>query len=154
ADVDVDGFAFEVGHVDRAGVSQHEVADVDIGADACVRTLVDKARHGRYAIKQTEPERLQLKSDVDFLLVSVIAEDTTGLDCPTPLVGRRNDLSLPDVFAEHEENVFRTPFCGKVDEGFAALHVKGAHGFIEVDQAGGNDGKRNDGQVAFPTGLQ
>ena len=91
---------------------------------------------------------------IDFLLVGVIAEDATGLDSPAPLIGRRDDFSLPNVFAEHKENVFRSQLSSKVDEGFAALHVEGAHGFVEVDKASRDDGKRNDGQVAFPARVQ
>src|ERR1700736_3791571 len=98
--------------------------------------------------------RLRLERDVDFLFVGVVAEDATGLDSPAPLFGRRDDFSLPNVFAEHEENVFRTPLSSKVDEGFAALHVEGAYGFVEVDKAGRDDGKRNDGQVFFPARVQ
>ena len=32
--------------------------------------------------------------------------------------------------------------------------MEGAHGFVEVDKAGCDDGKRNDGQVVFPAGVQ
>ena len=154
ADVDMDGFAFELGQINRAGVGQHEVADVDIGADARVGALFHETRHGGHTIEQAEPERLQFECDIDFLLVGVIAEDATGLNSPAPLLGRRNDFPLPNVFAEHEENVFRTPLSSKVNEGFAALHVEGAYGFVEVDKADRNDGKRNDGQVIFPAGVQ
>ncbi len=154
ADVDMDGFAFELGQINRAGVGQHEVADVDIGVHARVGAFVHKTRHGGHTVEQAQSERLQLECDVDFLLVGVIAEDATGLDSPAPLLGRRDDFSLPNVFAEHEENVFRAPLSGKVNEGFAALHVEGAHGFVEVDKTGRDDGKRNDGQVVFPAGVQ
>ena len=154
ADVDMDGFAFELGQIDRASVGQHEVADVDIGAHAWVGALVHETRHGGDTVEQAQSERLQLECDVDFLLVGVIAEDATGLNSPAPLVDRRDDFSLPNVFAEHEENVFRTPLSGKVDEGFAALNVEGSHGFVEVDKAGRDDRKRNDGQVFFLAGLQ
>ena len=140
ADVDMDGFAFEFGQINRAGVGQHEVADVDIGAHARVVALVHETRHGGHTVEQAQPERLQLECDIDFLLVGVIAEDVTGLDSPAPLLGRRDDFPLPNVFAEHEENVFRTPLSSKVDEGFAALHVEGAYGFVEVDKAGRDDG--------------
>src|SRR6516164_1009984 len=154
ADVDVDGFAFELGQINRASVGQHEVADVDIGAHARVGALVHETSHGGHTVEQAQPERLQLECDVDFLLVSVIAEDATGLDSPAPLLGRWDDFSLPNVFAEHEENVFRAPLSGKVNEGFAALHVEGAHGFIKVDKTDRDHGKRNDGQVVFPAGVQ
>src|SRR5258708_1698123 len=154
ADVDMDGFAFELGQINRAGVGQHEVADVDIGAYARVGALVHETHHGGHTVDQAQPERLQLECDIDFLLVGVVAEDATGLDSPAPLLGRRNDFSLPNVFAEHEENVFRTPLSSKVDEGFAALHVEGAYGFVEVDKAGRDDGKRNDGQVVFLARVQ
>jgi hypothetical protein len=153
ADVDMDGFAFELGQFNRASVGQHEVADVDIGAHPWVGALVHETRHGGHTVEQAQPERLQLECDVEFLLVGVIAEDATGLDRPAPLLGRRDDFSLPNVFAEHEKNVFRAPLGGKVDEGFAALHVESSHGFVEVDKAGRNDGKRNDGQVVFPAGV-
>jgi hypothetical protein len=154
ADVDMDGFAFELDQINRASVGQHKVADVDISAHARVSALVHETRHGGHTVEQAQPERLQLECDVDFLLVGVITEDATGLDRPAPLLGRRDDFSLPNVFAEHEENVFRAPLSGKVDEGFAALRVEGSHGFVEVDKAGRDDGKRNDRQIVFPAGVQ
>src|SRR5262249_56131507 len=118
---------------------QEEVGDVDIGAHGGVGALVHETCHGGHTVEQAQPERLQLECDVDFLLIGVIAEDATGLDSPAPLLGRRDDFSLPNVFAEHEENVFRAPLSGKVDEGFTALYVEGAHGFVEVDKAGRDD---------------
>ena len=154
ADVDMDGFAFELDQLERAGVSQHEVTDVDIGADARVAALVHETRHGDHAVEQAQPEGLQLECDIDSLLVGVIAEDATGLDGPAPLLGRRDDFSLPNVFAEHKENVLRSELSSKVDEGLAALHVEGTYGFVEVGQAGRDHGKRNDGQVAFPARVQ
>jgi hypothetical protein len=154
ADVDMDGFAFEPGQINRTGVGQHEVADVDIGPHARVGALVHETRHGGNTVEQAQPERLQLECDINFLFVGVIAEDATGLDSPAPLLGRRDDFSLPNVFAEHKENVFCTPLSGKVDKCFAALHVEGAHGFVKVDKAGRDDGKRNDGKVVFPTRVQ
>ena len=154
ADVDMDGFAFELDQIERAGVSQHEVTDVNVGTDAWVAALVHETRHGGHTVEQAQPEGLQLECDINFLLVGVIAEDATGLDSPAPLLGRRDDFSLPNVFAEHKENVFRTQLSSKVDEGFAALNVEGAHGFVEVDKAGRDDGKRNDRQVAFLARVQ
>src|ERR1700722_19907497 len=63
ADVDMDGFAFEPGQINRAIVGQHKVANVDIGAHAWVGALVHETRHGDHTVEQAQPERLQLEGD-------------------------------------------------------------------------------------------
>src|SRR3954463_3270516 len=107
------------------------MADVDVRSDAGVTAFVDKANHRIHVVKEAQTERLQFESDVDILLLSVIAKTAAGFDPPLPLGCGRDDLALPDVFAEHEQNIFRVPGPSEVDEFLAALDVKFADGIIE-----------------------
>src|SRR5262249_37826314 len=154
ADVDMDGFAFELSQIGRASVRQDKVTDVDVGPHAQMGALVHKTCHRVNAVEQAQTERLELECDVDVLFVGVIAKDAAGLDSPVPLLGRRDDFALPDVFAQDEEDVFRTPISGEVDEGFTTLYMEVAHRIVEVDEAGCDNGERDDGQAAFLAGVQ
>src|SRR6516165_11486958 len=58
ADVDMDGFVFQLGKIPRAGVGEHKVTDVDVGAHARVAALCYETRHSINAVEQTQPERL------------------------------------------------------------------------------------------------
>src|ERR1700746_1637290 len=98
------------------------MAYVNIRTHARVIALVHETRHGSDTVEQAQPERLQLECDVDFLLVGVVAEDTTGLNRPAPLFSWRDNFSLPNVFTEHEENVFCFPLGSQVGGSLVALH--------------------------------
>src|SRR6516164_4980876 len=110
------------------------MAHIDIGTHARVIAFVHETGHGSHTVEQAQPERLQLECNIDFLLVGVITEDATGLDRPAPLLSRRDNFSLPNVFAKHEQNIFCLPLGSQTDESFAALHMESAHGFIEIDK--------------------
>ena len=63
------------------------------------------------------------------------AETTAGFDAPLPLGRCRNDLALPDVFAQNEQDVLCAPVAGEFDEFFAALDVKLSDRIVEIDQS-------------------
>ncbi len=64
-----------------------------------------------------------------------------------PLRLWRDHLALPNVIAEHQQDVVGAEASGQVDEFFGALDVVLAHRVVEVDQAGGDHDDRDDRQV-------
>src|SRR5262249_37079429 len=69
-----------------------------------------------------------------------------------PLLRGRDDLPLPDVLAQDEEEVPRLVLVGEVEVRLAALEVETLHAGVEVDQADGDAGEADDGQ-AGPVAL-
>ena len=100
------------------------MADVDVRAHARMAALVDEAHHRIDVVEQAEAERFQFQRDVDFLLCRVIAESSAGFEAPLPLGFGGNDFALPDVFPEHEQDIFRAPLGGEVDEFFACARCE------------------------------
>src|SRR5258708_26313708 len=142
----MDGLAFEFFKVGGAGVGQHQVADVDVGAHARMGAIVHEADHFVYVIQQAEPEWLEFERDVDFLFGAVVAEFAAGRDGPLPLRRGGDDFTLPEVFTQHEQDILRAPIAGQIDEPFAAFEMKAADRFVEVNQPDRHDRQRNDRQ--------
>ena len=71
---------------------------------------------------------------IDATAIRVIAEPPAAFDGPLPLRGGRDDFALPEILAQHEQDVLRAPFAGEVDELPAALQVKLAHGRLKIRQ--------------------
>jgi hypothetical protein len=115
--------------------------------------LIDKADHFVNAVEEAQTERLEFEGDVDLPFVCVITEATAGFDAPSPLVGGGNDFALPDVFTEHEQNIFCAPRLGEVDVFPAAFDMELAHRFVKINQANGNDRQRNNRQIQFVAGV-
>ena len=127
------------------------MADVNVGADAGMSAVIDKAGHGLDAIEQAEPKRLEFEGDIDFLFLSVIANCAASFDSPAPLRLRGNHFALPKIFSENEEDVAGAPGAGEIDKLFGAFDVKLANGFGEVSQAERTERERNNGQAEFLT---
>ena len=133
AEVNMNSFVFELLDVRRRRVRKNQMADVDVGAHTRMAAFVDKTNHGVDVVEQAQTERLQFESNIDILLLSIIAETPTGFDAPLPLGRCRNDFALPDVFAQNEQNVLSAPGASKIDEFLAPINVKFAHRIIEID---------------------
>ncbi len=66
---------------------------------------------------------------------------------PMPLFGRRDDLLLPDVFAQHQQTVPRLEEGRHVEEGADPLCVEPPDAGIEVDEPHGDAGHAHDRQA-------
>ena len=117
------------------------MGDIDVRPDLRVIALRDEARHFVDIIEQAQTEGLQLECDFDALAGGVIAEDAAGLDGPTPLLRRRDDLALPKVFAQDQQDVARAPLGGEINEALATFDMLFADGIIEVDEPDGHHWK-------------
>ncbi len=47
-------------------------------------------------------KRLQFERDLHSQLAGVVAQRLAAFDCQPPLLGRRNNLFVPDVLAQYE----------------------------------------------------
>src|SRR5215472_6270307 len=54
---------------------------------------------------------------------------------PLPLVGRRNDFLLPDVLAEHQQQIPSLEFVAQVKIRLCTRDVEVPHGTIEIGDA-------------------
>ena len=70
--------------------------------------------------------------DLEAALAGVVAEEFAVLDGELPLLPRRDDFLLPDIFSDHEQIVFRAERHAHVEIAFAALDVKALHGRVEI----------------------
>src|SRR5436309_12363960 len=68
-------------------------------------------------------------------------------DRQLPLLGRRDDLLFPNVLAEDQEQVPRVEFVAKVQILLAAVVVEPLDARVEIDQADGDTGDRDDRQA-------
>jgi hypothetical protein len=95
--------------------------------------FVDEAHHGIDAVQQAEAEGFQFQRNIDFPFPGVIAETPAGFNPPLPLGGWRDHFPLPDIFAQHEQNVLGPPMRGEINEFSGAFNVKLTDWVIEVD---------------------
>src|SRR2546423_3965807 len=129
--MNMNGFVLELLDISGRRIRKDQVANIDSRAHARMAALIDEANHGVEVIQQAQTKWLQFESDVDILLLCIIAETPAGFDAPLPLGGRRNDFALPDVFAENQQDIFGAPGASEIDEFLAPFDVKFAHGIIE-----------------------
>jgi len=78
--------------------------------------FVHEADHSIHAVEQAQAERLEFEGDVYVLPVGVIAEAAAAFETPLPLGFGRNDLALPDVLAQDEQDILRPPGAREVNE--------------------------------------
>src|ERR1051325_1103120 len=97
--------------------------------------MIDESDHGLNIVQEAEAERFEFERDLNSLFRGVITEVTTTLNCPIPLGLGWNDLALPEIFPQHQQNIMGFPGSGEINEFFAASQVKLADRFIEIDQA-------------------
>lgn len=153
AEVHVDGFAFKLFEFSGAGVGKHQMADVDVGFDAGVIAFINEANHFMDVVEEAEAERFEFEGDVDAFFVSIIAEAAASFDAPAPLVGGRNDFTLPDILAEDEKDVAGMPRAGEVDEFPATVEVEFTDGVVEIYETDGDDGQGDDGEIELGGSL-
>ena len=97
-------------------------------------------------------KRLELERDLQAEVLGIVPQGPDVLDADRPLIGRRDHLALPDVLAEHEQDVLRLEEVGQVEIGAHPVDVEPLHARVEVDQADGHAGDADDRQarpVAF-----
>ncbi len=135
AEVYVDRLAFELLDLRRTRVGQDKMADVNIGFDPRMSAFVHETHHCRRAVQQAEAKRFQFQGDIDFLLAGVISKAAASLEAPLPLSGRCNNFALPNILAQHQQDVSCIPGVGKVNELLAAFDMKLTNGFVEVNQS-------------------
>src|SRR5262245_369598 len=109
--------------------------------------VVDEPDHGIDGIDEREMEWLELESDLNAEVGGVVAENAAVFDAGLPLLGGRNDLLVPNVFAEDKEDIFGFVFIGQIEVFFHAVNREPLDAGIEVDQADGDAGDRDDGQL-------
>ena len=110
------------------------MTDIDVGADARVIAFIDEPNHGIDIIQEAQAKRLQFERDIYFLFVRVIANGSAGFEGPVPLRLGRNDLALPHIFSQHEQDIAGLPGAGQVDEFPGALDVKITNRRSEINQ--------------------
>ena len=112
--VDVSNAAFQAGHRLRFIVRQDEVRYVDVRANRRMCHVPEKIHHLRNGVYQRKLERLQFERDLKPKRLSVLTEILHSFHGPLPLLGRRNDLLLPDILAEHQQQVFAAELITEV----------------------------------------
>src|SRR5579883_200950 len=145
--------ALEFSKFGGTGIGEDEMADVNVRFYARVSALIHEAGHFANVVEQAEAERLEFKRNVNLTFVRVITQAAAGFNAPLPLRLRGYDLALPDVFAEHQQDVFCAPGLGKVNVTFAAFQMKFTDRLVEINQADGHNRQRNDGQNELRRGI-
>ena len=146
ADVDVDRLALECPEFLRLRARQLQVAHVDVRLHRRMVHVVDEPHHVRHVVQERELERLQFERDLQTEVRRVVAERLRCLTPVCPLLRGRDDLPLPDVLAEHEEQVLGLEFVAEVEIRPAAIEVEPLHAGVEVDQPDRDAGDADDRQ--------
>src|SRR5439155_21780818 len=123
-----------------------QVGNVDIGPHRRLVLIVQEAHHRLDVVDQRQLERLQLQGDLQPQVGGVFAQLGDVTDAGLPLLGRRDHLALPDVLADHQQQVFRRELVAQVQVCPASLEVEALHAGVEVDEADGDAGDTDDGQ--------
>ena len=66
-----------------------------------------------------------------------------------PLLGRRNDLLFPNVFAEHQKQILGFVFISQVQENSAAVEMEFLHARIEIDETDRHAGQADNRQAGL-----
>ena len=88
-------------------------------------------------------------SAISTFLLSVVAQNATGSERPSPLICGRDNFSLPQVLAEDEHDVPGSELGGEIDEALAAGDMKIANRFIEIERPVATTGKDTMGRSSF-----
>ena len=96
-------------------------------------------------------KRLQLQRDLHAERFGLFGQPATVFDTRLPLLGGRNHLAVPDVFAQHQQQVSRLQLVDEIEIGFRSLEMESLHARIEIDQTDGHATHRNDRQLLPPT---
>ena len=111
----------------------------------------DKPVHRVHAVEQRQRERLEFQGDLQAQVGRVLAQVAAGGDGRLPLLGRRDHFLVPNVLAQHQEQVFRLEFVTHVEVFLAAIHMEPLHGRVKVDQPDGDARDADDGQAGAGT---
>src|SRR5262245_56078629 len=86
--------------------------------------IVNEPNHGIDIVYQRKLEWLQFQRDREAEVARVLSQLTDIVDGRFPLLGRRNNLLFPDIFAQDEQHVVGFILVGEIEVAPAALHVK------------------------------
>ena len=110
--------------------------------------VVEEPRHAVDVVQEREVERLQLQRDLQAEAGGVLAPAPGRSSTPArPLLGRRDHLALPDVLAQHEQDVPRLERVGHVEIRPDPVDVEPLDARVEVDQADRDAGDADDRQA-------
>ena len=108
--------------------------------------VIEKAHHRIHIIDERELERLQFQGDLQPEVAGGLAQLADVADAGLPLLRRRDDLPLPNVFAEHQQQIASLELVTHIEIAAAAFQVEALHARVEVDQSDGHAGDADDGQ--------
>src|SRR5437660_10047100 len=111
------------------------MANIYIRAHAWMIALVHEPAHRVHVIEQAQAKWFQFKRDSHILLVRVITEPTAAFQSPLPLRLGWNHFALPDILAEHEQDILRAPRVRQINELLRAFDGELAHGLLEINDA-------------------
>ena len=120
--------------------------DIQVGLHRGVGDLGEEPHHAGHVAQQRKLKRLELHGDLEAELAGVRTQETSLLDGQSPLFGGGDHLLLPEVFAQHQQEVTRPKLVGHVEILADPVHVEPLDAGIEVDEAQGHAGHADDGQ--------
>ena len=147
------GPALERGERLRRTVAQHHVADIDVRFHGRIVHVGQEAIHLGNVVDERHVERLKLNDDLEVAFAGVVAKKSAVFDSEPPLLLRRDDLFLPNVFTDDEQVVFRTKRRTHVEVALAALDVEALNRRVEIHQANAYADHADDRQFEFVAGL-
>ena len=123
--------------------------DIDIGLQCRVIDIVDEPHHVLDVAQQGQRKRFEFQGDFESQVLSVLGQFPAVVDTGFPLLRWRDHLLVPDVLAEHQQQVVGLVLVTEVQERVAAVHVEALDGGIEIDQANGDTADRDDWQTGL-----
>src|SRR5579872_3428392 len=94
-------------------------------------------------------KRLEFQRNFQPQAGGIFSERTNVLNAPCPLIPRRDHFLLPDIFAQHQQQVARFEFINEVQVSLATLDVEPLNRLIEVDESKRDAGDGNNGKTGF-----
>src|SRR5262249_28746224 len=119
------------------------MGDIDIGLHCRMIDLIQESHHILNVVQERKFEWLEFERDLSPELRCVLAQFTKVLHCRLPLLGGRDDFLLPNIFAQHKQDVLGIIFVCQVQIGPAALEMKTLHSRIEINEAKRNASNAN-----------
>src|SRR5579872_7241886 len=96
---------------------------------------------------------LELDGDFEAQRGGVPAQLAKAFYRPIPLIAGRNDLLLPDIFADYYKVVLRFELIAQIQVFFGTVDVEAANGGVEVGYAEGAADDGDDGEAGFADGV-
>ena len=151
--MDVGDPPLQVGNLLRRRVGQRKVGNIQISAHSGVVNVIQKAHHLLQRIHDGKVERLKLDGDFDAQPPGVVAQLPHPFHGPLPLVAGGDDFLLPDVFSQHQQEIFGLKLIDKVQMFSGALNVEPAHGATKIRNPQGAAAHTDDGQAGLSAGI-